>query len=241
MYLSAVIVPPTDVVQELARAIASVVPKKPRNSQSRSDQPGPGQTGSGQSGAAGRPPAAEQPGSRHRGARRGLFGRKDPDSAETSHAPQLDIVPIPLLHLPLAAFGNLATLDVVTLADALRKEAASWERPVLRFSGAAALEWPGDTSVWVRVAGDNDHLDVVGKGVAKVAQSLDLFVDRRRFRPWMSVGTINEQTDATYLEELVARLDRFDGIGWTVPEIVLLNRRPDEGETLQEYALVPLA
>ena len=78
----------------------------------------------------------------------------------------------------------------------LRAEAATWSRPSLTFAGGAALEFPGDESVWVKIDGDVEALKTIGRGVPQAVQRVGYFVDRRQFRPWLSVGTI---TDATRL------------------------------------------
>ena len=62
--------------------------------------------------------------------------------------------------------------------------------------------------MWTKLDGDVEDLLTIGRGIPLVAQRMRLFVDRRQFRPWLSVGTITDKTTAPYLEDLVA--------GWTV-------------------------
>ena len=147
------------------------------------------------------------------------------------------------MHIPITNFGNVTLGDSVKLADALREKAATWSRPEVRFSGAAALEFPGDESVWATLAGDVDGLKVIGRGVPEVVKRLGFFVDRRVFRPWLSVGTITDETTAPYLERLVAAIERLDGLPWTVDSVRLM-KRPAEAvssDAFEETERMPLA
>jgi 2'-5' RNA ligase len=156
---------------------------------------------------------------------------------------ELDRPPIELMHIPITNFGNVTLGDSVKLADALREKAASWSRPEVRFAGAAALEFPGDESIWATLDGDVDGLRVVGRGVPEVVKRLGFFVDRRVFRPWLSVGTITDETTAPYLERLVAAIEGLEGRPWSVDAVSLM-RRPAEAEssdTFEEMERMPLA
>ncbi len=167
-------------------------------------------------------------------------------SSSTVDAPndQLDLVETPLMYLPITSFGNVTLGDSVHLAKALRAEAATWARPELRFSGGTALEWPGDESVWVKLGGDVDKLNVIGRGVPQIVQRLGFFVDRRQFRPWLAVATITETTSAPYLEALVATLESFDGEPWVQDSVSLMKGLPEGSEgplPFEEMERMPLA
>jgi RNA 2',3'-cyclic 3'-phosphodiesterase len=156
---------------------------------------------------------------------------------------ELVVPPPERLYLPITHFGNVTLGDSVQLADALRADVAGWQRPEVHFTGGAALEWPGDESVWAKLDGDLDALRAIGRGVPLVVQRLGFFVDRRKFRPWLSVGTITPGTTAPYLESLVAALDAFRGRAWTVEAVSLMKRLP-EGESpddFEELERMPLA
>lgn len=146
------------------------------------------------------------------------------------------------MHLLITHFGNVTQGDSIKLAEALREEAATWKRPQVHFSGAAALEWPGDQSVWGKIEGDLDGLMTIGRGVPHVVQRLGFFVDRRQFRPWLSLGTITPATTAPYLERLVDALDSFHGQDWTVESVSLMERLPTAGGPMDfvEVERIPL-
>jgi len=175
--------------------------------------------------------------------RRGLLGRlasKGQPRGEQAAGepvapapPQLDVTSRELAHLPVSGFGNVTLADSRRLAAALRTAVASWPRPQLHFSGATALEWPGDEAVWAKLGGDVDGLMTVARGVPMVVQRLGFFVDRRQFRPWMAVGTINAGTTAPYLEQLVAALTAHRGSGWVLDHVSLMRRSNEEDGELQ--------
>jgi RNA 2',3'-cyclic 3'-phosphodiesterase len=176
--------------------------------------------------------------------KRGLFGRRSggrADVAEVAPDEELVIPTLREMYLPVTHFGNVTQGDSVQLARALRTEARTWERPTVRFSGGTALEFKGDESVWAKLEGDLDELMTIGRGVPQVVQRLGFFVDRRQFRPWLSVGTITDKTTPPYLEALVAALDGLSSNKWTVETVSLMKRLPDEGphafEVMEELPL----
>lgn len=227
MRLFTAIVPPREILEEVKHVVQSVNP------------PIPGSDKRGR--------VSKLTGRRYRGAH--AAGR-DPVRTEaaapmqtepTTH--ELDSPDVDDLYIPLAGFGNVALGDATKLADTLRPQVAAWSRAELLFTGAAALEFPGDQSVWVKIDGDLDALTTIGKGVALAVQRKGFFVDRRKFRPWLAVGTITDSTTAPYLERLVAALDGFRGEPWTVEGVSLMKGLPDvDGRRrFEQIELMPLA
>jgi 2'-5' RNA ligase len=207
MRLIAAIVPPRHVLEELETVVRSA-----------------GREASGSS--------SKSADGRHSATRRSILDRLSSVGNKTASGTlandQLDTVAVERMSIPITFLGNLTLGDSVMLADAIREEAASWSPPELRFTGGAALEFPGDESVWVKLDGDVEKLVTIGRGVPRAVQKLQLFVDRRQFRPWLSVGTITDKTTAPYLEDLVARLDRFSGRTWIQETVTLLKNVPQE-------------
>ena len=214
MHLFAAIVPPRPVIEELAEAARP-----------------------------GRAPVAAEP------APKGLLRRLSSGRAASS-APvaasvderELDRPTVDEMYLPITHFGNVTAGDSVKLANALRAESATWRRPEVRFRGGAALEFPGDESVWAKLEGDIDDLMTIGRGVPLLVQRLGFFVDRRQFRPWLAVGTITDHTTAPYLQEIVDALDAFEGRTWTVDSVMLMKRpaESDSDEAFEELERMPL-
>jgi len=195
MHLFAALVPPREALERVRTLVSAVAPVPEQSADARS--------------------AGRESG-------RGLFGRRRrPEPAPVSE-PMLDLLPAAQMHLLVARFGNLPLAEATRLAAALDQEAPAWATPRLHLSGGVALEPEGDDGVWVKLAGDLDELDAVRQGVARVAQRLQLFVDRRTFRPHVKVGTINRWTTTPYLEELLAALDGFQGTAWWQTTVSLL-------------------
>jgi 2'-5' RNA ligase len=211
MRLFTAIVPPREVIDEVKRVVQSVNPPI-----------------SGQDKRRGLPKLT---GRRYRGAHAaGRAPERNEQAATIQTEPttdELDTPDVEEMYLPLAGFGNVTLRDSTQLANSLRSEVATWQRAKLVFTGSAALEFPGDTSVWVKLDGDLDALNAIGKGVPLVVQRMGYFVDRRKFRPWLSVGTITDSTTAPFLERLVAALDEFRGQPWTVEGVSLMKWLPE--------------
>lgn len=140
--------------------------------------------------------------------------------------PQLTPVPPATMRVTVTNFGNVTLADSVRLLEALRDAAGTWPRPTVHCAQSAALEFEGDRSVWSRLEGDLDELLEVGRGVPKVVHPLGFLVDRRKFRPWIAVGTITEHTTLPYLEKLTAALDGFSGTPWTVDTLTVFKKIP---------------
>jgi 2'-5' RNA ligase len=196
MHLFAALLPPPDVLDRVASVVASVEVPPER----------PVLTG---------PPGRHRLGWRRRAEAEAATAAKQP-------VPMLDLVAAPALHLPLAKFGNVTLHDATRLADTMDRDARDWATPRLRMAGGLALEPEGDDSVWIKLDGDVAPLGTVRHGVTRVAQGLQLFVDRRVFRPEIQLGRINDHTTAAYLEELLAVLDQFESAAWWQTTVSLL-------------------
>lgn len=182
-----------------------------------------------------RPAKAAEP---KRGLRARFGGHAE--AAQDEGDDELTVPDVERMYLPLTGFGNVTLGDSVQLTKALRTEALTWERPTLHIAGGTALEFRGDESVWAKLDGDIDALNTIGRGVPQIVQRLGFFVDRRQFRPWLSVGTITEQTTAPYLQSLVDALEAFRGISWKVEHISLMKGLPDQ-DAFEVMEQMPLA
>ena len=186
-----------------------------------------------------RPPA--QPQEQRRGLR-ARFGGGPGQATQQVTDDELTVPDLAQMYVPLTGFGNVTLGDSVQLSKALRTEAQTWERPTVRLAGGTALEFRGDESVWAKITGDVEALLTIGRSVPQVVQRLGFFVDRRQFRPWLSVGTITENTTAPYLQAVVDALEGFEGQAWTIDSISLMKRLPEEGQhAFEEMEQMPLA
>ena len=195
-------------------------------------------------------PVTPPPTAGPRPARSSRFGRRSKHEQNVVEPPpphpvndrQLEHVSPSRMQLPIATFGNVAVSDVSRLVEAIRGVAATLTPPRLHLAGSAALEFPGDTSVWAKVNGDLDTLRVIPPGITRIVEPLGFFVDRRQFRPMLSVATINDATSIEVLQQVVDALDAFEGEPWTVGHVSVRKKRLDlDPPGSEEIASLPLA
>ena len=151
----------------------------------------------------------------------GRLGKRKADVPEAPAPPMLEHVPARLLQIPITAFGNLTVQDAERLADAIAAAARDWTPPEVYFAGGTALDFPGDWCVWAKIAGNVEALDAVSRGVTQSVEALGFFVDRRAFRPMLSVASVTPATTGPFLQQVVDALDGFHGETWTA-DVVLL-------------------
>jgi 2'-5' RNA ligase len=156
---------------------------------------------------------------------KGLLGRLGRHRADVpddvARGVMLEHVPVDDMRLPVTVFGNLTTTDVHRVTEMVREAAAQWPPLTVRFAGGTALDFPGDWSVWARVEGDVDALMAMARSVPASVEPLGFFVDRRMFRPMLSVATVTRDTTGPFLQEVVDALEAFRGEEWPV-ELTLL-------------------
>ena len=161
----------------------------------------------------------------------GRLGKHRADTAEGADAPpMLEHVPLDEMRLPITGFGNLTTTDAHRVIEVIKEAAAEWPELTARFAGGTALDFPGDWSVWARLEGDVDGLMALARSVPQSVERLGFFVDRRMFRPMLSVATVTRETTGPFLQQVVDALDAFRGEEWPV-EVTLLKESFVGGRT----------
>jgi RNA 2',3'-cyclic 3'-phosphodiesterase len=175
---------------------------------------------------------------------KGLLGklgrRRAEDPVPPVSQPMLEHVALEQMRLPITGFGNLTTNDVNRLVEAVKEAAAGWSPPVVRFAGGTALDFPGDWSVWAKLEGDVEELMAVGRGVPQSVERLGFFVDRRQFRPMLSLATVTPATTGPFLEQLVGALDAFRGDEWTAEISLTKETFVDGRPVMSELERIPL-
>ena len=199
MHLFAALVPPREVLDDVIERVARVEPARA-------------------------PVEDAGPPGRHAAWAGRRFGRRKGAQAVATlpSGPWLDLLSPFRMNIPIAKFGNVAVVDANRLTDTLENHAATWQTPRLNLHGGTMLEPEGDDGAWANLAGDVDALHAIKAGVIRAAQGLQLFVDRRVFRPHLRLGRINDRTTEAYLEALLADLDDYDGPAWWQSTISLL-------------------
>jgi 2'-5' RNA ligase len=177
-----------------------------------------------------------------------LFGRRREDASTLDQAappglipPQLEHVDRSRMMLPVASFGSVTTGDAGRLTQALRDAASTLAPPTVHLAGSAALEFPGDVSVWAKLAGDVDDLSEVARGMTRIVERVGFFVDRRQFRPMLQVATITDATTVEVLQRMVDDLDAFQSEQWTVGHVSLMTwvhgERPPKATEVDQIPL----
>jgi hypothetical protein len=161
----------------------------------------------------------------------GRLGRRKDEVAPPPSAPMLEHVPSGRMQLPITGFGNVTTADAERLVNAIETAADGWPAPQVWFSGGTALDFPGDWSVWAKLGGDLDALGEVARGVIASVEALGFYVDRRAFRPMVSVATVTPATTGPFLQQVVDSLDDFRGESWIAD--VVLQKESFVGETAE--------
>jgi 2'-5' RNA ligase len=170
----------------------------------------------------------------------GRFGRRKEEASEPEGPTMLEQVPFERMHFPITGFGNLTTGDSRRLLGAISKAAADWAAPTVRLAGGTALDFPGDWSVWARAEGDVDALGAVARGVTQSVQALGFFVDRRQFRPMLSVATVTPATTGPFLESVVNALATFRSEDWTAAISLTTESFVDGRSQMVEFERIPL-
>jgi hypothetical protein len=160
--------------------------------------------------------------------RRGLFGRRTPETAAASPGPMLDVIDPEKVVLPITDFGYVASGDARRLGDALDSVCAHVSRrPTVRVAGGAALVDPDDRSVWADLAAPEEDLTAmreVAQAVVSGVQPLGFFCDRRQFRPRFPIATITDGTTVEHLEQVLEALAAYTSEAWVVDELAVLQR-----------------
>jgi len=132
-------------------------------------------------------------------------------------------------HTTLAFLGEVPEVEPVDLALAGALDGAPELELVLAGSGTF-----GRQAVWVGLDGELDGLQELARRVAAAARQAGVPLQRRRFRPHLTVGRAGRPDPA--------RLRGYRGPVWTAREVELV--RSDLGRTvthtvLARYPLVP--
>ncbi len=149
-----------------------------------------------------------------------------------------------LWHLTLAFFGEVSEERLARLTPRLERAARRHRAFTLRVAGAGAFSNPARAHVlWSGMSGDSRALAELAATVAAAAREAGIAPPDayRGFTPHLTLARCRAPVD---VREIVARLDRYRGPGWSVEEIYLirstLNGRP-RYETLDTWKLAPAA
>lgn len=153
--------------------------------------------------------------------------------------PGVAAVPPFQLSIPITAFGNLVPQDCARLAAKLRSAFEGAEAPVVWFHG---LRLEAEATIALGLAGDVEPLADLARFVPELAETMRLYVDRRRFRPQIEFATAAKETSLTLLQAALGGLADWTGAAWPVTGLYLLRTRWSEGQNLPEvFDLIEMA
>ncbi|UMG91476.1 hypothetical protein [Nocardioides sp. TF02-7] len=171
-------------------------------------------------------------------------------TADLRRVPGVDAVPPDQLDIPVASFGNLTTADAGRIVEVLRDAFEGATGPVVRFSGVTLLD-PEEQSRSARpratlvttLTGDVDPVVDLARFVPEAVARLGLMVDRRRFRPALTLGSVAADDAPRLLATALDGVAGWAGREWTVPGLSLLRMRLDHGRRMvgEEHARIHLA
>lgn len=141
---------------------------------------------------------------------------------------EFDLLPRSALALPVFGLGSISRPEASALTEFLRSELVSSEpAPRVGFSGVWALEDEGDPTVALPLVGEVDRVLELAARLPVLVAERGFFVDRRRFVPRMTLGSVTASTSLPYLEQLVGELEHHTGPVWSVSGVDVVRPRWD--------------
>jgi 2'-5' RNA ligase len=140
----------------------------------------------------------------------------------------------------IARFGNTTLGDAERLIGALTTAAEDWAAPSgLSLSGGNVVDTPAERTLEVEVHGDLDRLSGMAADVRDTAQHLRFLLDRRAFRPFVTLATARTDADSG-IDDAATALDAFEGETWQVTHLSMRKQTYGSGGDSEEVASIRL-
>ena len=132
-------------------------------------------------------------------------------------------------HVALAYFGNISRLDFERLETAMGRVSEDWPPLEVKVKGIGAHPEPHEaTALWANVHEPSDSLHRLSSAVTGSVKGFGWMLDRRVFRPQLTLGRSQQPVDA---RPVLSSVGDYEGPGWTFDTIATLFPRPkDDGE-----------
>lgn len=142
------------------------------------------------------------------------------------------------LDVHVADLGNIVADDARALAGAVGRQFARTASPVLRATG---IEVSARGSVALTLGGDVDALREMARAVGLAAERINLYVDRRMFRPAVVVASVGEQRPGSRVVATLEAIEPPATGDWSISELVLVRTRwGASGAALEVFERVPI-
>ncbi len=143
------------------------------------------------------------------------------------------------LTLPVFGLGNITRPEVSAVAAYLSHELNDPDPPPrVRFAGVWALEGEGDPTVALPLVGEVDRVAALARTLQTLAADQGFFVDRRKFVPRLTLGSVTPTTSLPFLERLVASLEEHATPVWSVDTVSLVRRRYEGDEAAESWEVI---
>ncbi|TNM37319.1 2'-5' RNA ligase family protein [Nocardioides albidus] len=137
--------------------------------------------------------------------------------------------------VPIAGLGNVVEADASRFAGVLAECLSDIPPVAVR---AAGVELAGE-EVTVRLDGDVATLAAVARAVGTAAERVNVYIDRRGFRPAVVVGSVASTRPGSPLDRMLSGPGVLCGLAmepWPVAEVALIRTRWFGGEARAETA-----
>ncbi|MGH3715403.1 MAG: RNA 2',3'-cyclic phosphodiesterase [Micromonosporaceae bacterium] len=127
-------------------------------------------------------------------------------------------------HLTVAFLGDVAEERVPVAQDALAAAASgpSARRHELWIAGGGTFGGRAGTVLWVGVGGEVDRLKQLARAVGRELRAARFSLERRAYRPHLTIARPGTRLDRAQLAEDVATLAAYQGRPWPVTHLHLL-------------------
>jgi len=126
------------------------------------------------------------------------------------------------LDVRVADLGNIVEADARALAASVSRQFAQTAAPVLRATG---VEVSPRGSVALTLGGDVETLDEMARAVGLAAERINLYVDRRMFRPLVVVASLDQQRPGSRVAAALEAIEPPAAEDWSIHELVLVRTR----------------
>lgn len=152
----------------------------------------------------------------------------------------------PLWHVTVAFLGEVADDRAAGAGAALQAAVAGWQAtgkpaPRLRLAGGGRFGPRRSAVLWVGLAGDLAGLSSIGRAVRRELRRARFPVDRKPFRPHLTLARPGDRLTAEELAADVAALVEYEGLEWPVTALHLVRSTLGPKPAHQSLVTVPLA
>lgn len=151
------------------------------------------------------------------------------------------LIPSDRWHLTVAFLGELTDDRRPDAEAALDTAVRDWtDAPRLRLAGGGRFGRGRFTVVWVGVRGELSTLEKLTRTVGRGMRRARLPVDRKPFRPHLTLARCGDRLTPEQVSADLATLDGYEGPAWNLTHLHLVRSTPGPRPQYHTLARVPL-